>query len=168
MIRQILARGYDEEDFYRVHEVKCLEWLDSEKMNGNLRPSTLYRPSNFDAYLAEWWAMEMKRKAKSAPQPAHQEQNSEKAEKAEKAERDLIERLMGRKWWEFGTWGEFVRWTIQLPTAEAVAKYEMPERIRRMRTAPGMVMNVLKGRSPEWAEAEYKEIKRTREVNGER
>jgi hypothetical protein len=36
----------------------------------------------------------------------------------------------------------------------------MPARIRAMRTAPKMVWLVLKGESPQWAEDEYREMKK--------
>ena len=65
-----------------------------------------------------------------------------------------------REWWSFETWAEFMRWTfMNLQTDISLAKYEMPERIRRMRTAPNMVMSVLRGQSPEWAERQYAELK---------
>ena len=75
----------------------------------------------------------------------------------------LVQRLLARPWWDFDSWAELMRWTMQFPDDKSLAKYEMPERIRKMRTAPGMVMKVLQGKGAEWAETEYREIKDARE-----
>ena len=42
--------GYTEEDFYKVIDNKCAEWLGTEHEQ-YLRPSTLFAPSHFDEYL---------------------------------------------------------------------------------------------------------------------
>lgn len=54
LINARLAEGYAVEDFYKVHEVKCAEWLPSETMRGSLKPGTLYRPCHFGDYLGQW------------------------------------------------------------------------------------------------------------------
>jgi len=64
LIRGRLAEGFQLEDFFKVHEVKCAKWLGKESYEDNLRPSTLYRPSHFSEYHAEWYAWDRKRTEK--------------------------------------------------------------------------------------------------------
>lgn len=45
-----LNDGYTLEDFYTVIEKKCAEWMGT-KMEGYLRPQTLFTPANFENYL---------------------------------------------------------------------------------------------------------------------
>ena len=45
-----LNDGYTLEDFYTVIEKKCTEWMGT-KMEGYLRPQTLFAPANFENYL---------------------------------------------------------------------------------------------------------------------
>ena len=52
-IRARLKEGYTVEDFKRVIDAKSNDWADSERMREYLRPSTLFRPANFEAYLNE-------------------------------------------------------------------------------------------------------------------
>ena len=52
-IRARLKEGYTVDDFKRVIDSKSSDWSDSERMREYLRPSTLFRPSNFEAYLNE-------------------------------------------------------------------------------------------------------------------
>lgn len=49
-IRARWAEGHRLVDFQAVHEAQAAKWLDT-KWEHCLRPSTLYRPSNFEAYL---------------------------------------------------------------------------------------------------------------------
>lgn len=52
----ILARaseGFDFKDFQHVINVKAQDWKDDSKMNVFLRPSTLFRPTKFQEYLAQ-------------------------------------------------------------------------------------------------------------------
>lgn len=42
--------GYRLDDFKRVIDVKCSEWLGNPKMEPYIRPSTLFRPTNFENY----------------------------------------------------------------------------------------------------------------------
>ncbi|HWI49087.1 MAG TPA: conserved phage C-terminal domain-containing protein [Rummeliibacillus sp.] len=54
--RIILARlneGYRLEDFQKVIDHKVKQWIHDPKMKDYLRPSTLFRPTNFDNYLNE-------------------------------------------------------------------------------------------------------------------
>lgn len=46
-----VSEGRTLEDFLRVIDVKCSHWLDDPKMSEYLRPSTLFRPMNFENYL---------------------------------------------------------------------------------------------------------------------
>jgi uncharacterized phage protein (TIGR02220 family) len=48
-----LKEGYSVEDFKRVIDVKCNQWLADSKMSAYLRPETLFAPSHFEAYLNE-------------------------------------------------------------------------------------------------------------------
>ena len=48
-----LKEGYTVEDFKKVIDDKVKDWADDAEMRGYLRPSTLFRPSNFEAYLNE-------------------------------------------------------------------------------------------------------------------
>jgi uncharacterized phage protein (TIGR02220 family) len=48
-----LAEGHTVEDFKRVIDIKVEKWRDDPKMSDYLRPSTLFRPGNFEAYLNE-------------------------------------------------------------------------------------------------------------------
>lgn len=171
MIINLLKRGYTPEDFSRVHEVKIMQWMGDEKMEHCLRPSTLYRPSHFDEYLAQWWKMdrqrrelaEKRRKAKSGIKRADASKISEKR-LAETEREALICELMSKSWWEHKSWLEFMRWTVRFPDAESLNMYPMPKRIRELRQAPGMMLAVAKGKVPEEVEAEYAKIKG--EMNG--
>lgn len=46
-----ISEGRTLEDFKQVIDVKTEEWLDNPEMNQYLRPSTLFRPTNFENYL---------------------------------------------------------------------------------------------------------------------
>ena len=165
LIISLLKKGYVVEDFYKVHEVKAGQWQGNEKMEHCLRPSTLYAPSHFDEYLAEWWKQERERaelKQKREQASVSRDQGTGNREQVvRRAERDAkVKELNGRKWNEHASWLEFMRWTIQFPDAESLEAYPMPERVRKMRKAPGMLLQVATGKVAEWAEAEYKELKR--------
>lgn len=51
LINGRLAEGRTVEDFMYVIDVKCDHWLEDEKMNEYLRPSTLFAQKNFENYL---------------------------------------------------------------------------------------------------------------------
>jgi uncharacterized phage protein (TIGR02220 family) len=168
LIIGMLKRGYLVEDFFRVHEVKCLKWGGDEKWQHNLRPSTLYRPCHFDEYLAEWWKMDRKRSEVEAARKSAvnwQKQHREDRKFADDHSA-LIAELNGKAWHEFDSWVDFMRWTVRFPTAESLEAYPMPERIRRMRVAPKMLRYIAVGNSPAWAEAEYQQIKEANRVQG--
>lgn len=48
-----LEEGYTIADFKEVIDVKAAQWKGDDKMQGYLRPETLFRPSHFEAYLQE-------------------------------------------------------------------------------------------------------------------
>lgn len=50
MVNARLLDGYSEDDFFKVIDNKCHEWLGTEHETF-LRPSTLFAPSHFDEYL---------------------------------------------------------------------------------------------------------------------
>jgi uncharacterized phage protein (TIGR02220 family) len=52
-IKARLEEGYSLEDFYRVIDIKCKQWLSDQKMSAYLRPETLFAPGHFEAYLNE-------------------------------------------------------------------------------------------------------------------
>ena len=164
MIRGILSRGYAPEDFFRVHEVKCAQWLGDEAWEPYLRPSTLYRKSHFDEYLAEWDAMEVKRadleqKRREALSRERSSGGTKNASTEKTKEQALIAKLLAKPWYAHETWADFMRWTAKLPTAEVVASYPMPEKIKKMRLAPGMLIRVLKGERMPAVEEEYQKAK---------
>ena len=45
--------GYSFDDFVKVIDCKVSDWKDNPDMNKYLRPSTLFRPGNFENYLNE-------------------------------------------------------------------------------------------------------------------
>lgn len=47
------ADGYTFEDFKKVIDAKCKQWLSDPKWQAFLRPDTLFRPGNFESYLNE-------------------------------------------------------------------------------------------------------------------
>lgn len=51
LIRGRLSDGFTVSDFKAVIDNRCESWLNDDKMREYLRPSTLFRPSNFEAYL---------------------------------------------------------------------------------------------------------------------
>ena len=48
-----LKEGYTVDDFKKVIDDKVKDWANDSEMRTYLRPSTLFRPSNFEAYLNE-------------------------------------------------------------------------------------------------------------------
>jgi uncharacterized phage protein (TIGR02220 family) len=162
LIRARMSAGATVGDFKAVHRAMCARWLEDPKMRDYLRPSTLYRAGHFDEYLALY-------ESPRGPQTT-QINTKDRAEKqkAEREERDeIIAKLLSRPWDSFGTWREFMRWTSRFPDAESLALYEMPERIQRMRLAPLMLVKVLRGQSPDWAEEEYAQLKGERDEERE-
>jgi len=59
-----LSEGYSKEDLKAVIDNRCEKWLNDEKMNEYLRPSTLFRPSKFEAYYND--ALSLKEKVISS------------------------------------------------------------------------------------------------------
>lgn len=52
LIHKLLDNGFIVEDFERVIDIKCKQWLNNEKMNQYLRPRTLFS-EKFEDYLNE-------------------------------------------------------------------------------------------------------------------
>lgn len=52
LIHKLLGNGFTVEDFERVIDIKCKQWLNNEKMNQYLRPRTLFS-EKFEDYLNE-------------------------------------------------------------------------------------------------------------------
>lgn len=52
LVHKLLDNGFTVEDFERVIDIKCKQWLDNEKMNQYLRPRTLFS-EKFEDYLNE-------------------------------------------------------------------------------------------------------------------
>lgn len=52
LIHKLLDNGFAVEDFERVIDIKCKQWLNNEKMNQYLRPRTLFS-EKFEDYLNE-------------------------------------------------------------------------------------------------------------------
>ncbi|MEK5414475.1 conserved phage C-terminal domain-containing protein [Paenibacillus sp. FSL L8-0708] len=73
LINGRLGEGRSLEDFKRVIDCKTAEWLGDPKHEQYLRPSTLFRPSNFESYLIQ---SQRKQKRSGAPVIA-QEQPSD-------------------------------------------------------------------------------------------
>jgi len=177
MIRNLMAKGYITQDFLHVHEIKAAKWLSDPAMADYLRPSTLYRPSHFDEYLAEYYAMERSRsdlaakraRALSQAKPLPAQLSQPKALTAEgshsealtaKLSREaLITELTATPWHAHPTFAALVLHTIKFPDPQSLASYQMPDRVRRMRTAPKMLTQILRGQSPQWAEDEFTKIK---------
>lgn len=49
-----LSEGFTLDDFKRVIDVKCSQWLSDKKMKSYLRPETLFNASHFESYLNEY------------------------------------------------------------------------------------------------------------------
>lgn len=64
-----LNEGYTLEDFKRVIDIKCEQWLKDSKMSKYLRPDTLFSPGHFESYLNE------------APKPKPVAKNEKQTEK---------------------------------------------------------------------------------------
>ncbi len=173
LITNLLKRGYTPEDFSRVHEVKIMQWMGDEKMEHNLRPSTLYRPSHFDEYLAQWWKMDRqkreledrRRKAKAGVKIEAGKANAE--QDVQRAEREaLISELMSKPWHAFDSFRDFMLWTVKFPDAESLKAYPMPPRLREIRQSKGMLMQVASGKVPGAIEKEYQKMKAKEVENG--
>lgn len=156
LIRGRMSGGATVEDFKKVHRTMCGRWLDDAKMRDYLRPSTLYRAGHFDEYLALAPEREQKKENKT-PSPEWRAMEAE-------AERKLAAKLMARPWYDFATWDEFMRWTMQFPTKDSLDLYEMPKRIRALREEMGL-LKVLRGEA-EAAEREYALLKAAYEEDG--
>lgn len=162
MISKLLQQGYTVQDFIRVHEIKTAQWWNNEKMRGNLRPSTLYRPCHFDEYLGEWHRRETE-KAELAVKRERSHTKAQALSAVQQVERDAeVNELNARAWHEFESWEEFMLWTMRFPDASSMNAYleNVPPRIRSMRTAPRMGFLAATKQSPDWAKQEYLQLKK--------
>jgi uncharacterized phage protein (TIGR02220 family) len=157
MIKVILGAGYTHEDFAKVHEVMVKKWIDDPNMKDYLRPSTLWQLKKFDERLALWVDKSVEAQRGRGETPMRTSANPASGDAGIPG---IIAKLMAKAWWEFDTWVDFMRWTCQFPTAESLGDYPMPERIRKMRQIPRMMLNVAKGTVAPETEAEWQGIKR--------
>jgi len=170
-IKVIMGAGYSVEDFCRVHEVMVKKWADDPKMKDYLQPSTLWQLKKFDERLALWQPKPQRKELDISLRGNDGESASVNTVDGSGrcgrygqdggAQKELIAELMAKKWWEFETWAEFMKWTMQFPDPQSLAKYDMPEKLREMRTSRGMVLTVLKNQSPAWAENGYNVMKKS-------
>lgn len=49
-----LAEGFTIDDFKKVIDIKCAQWLNDPNMKKYLRPETLFKASHFESYLNEY------------------------------------------------------------------------------------------------------------------
>jgi uncharacterized phage protein (TIGR02220 family) len=83
--RLILGRiheGRTFDDFKKVIDIKVKKWGSDPKMVDYLRPSTLFRPSNFEAYLNERPSVQEKSPTERTMEWARKEAEKEAAKKA--------------------------------------------------------------------------------------
>jgi uncharacterized phage protein (TIGR02220 family) len=174
-VRTLTAMGYVVDDFLHVNAAMTALWLAKPEMAEYLRPSTLYRVSHFDEYLANWYRtqrlaadLQSRRAAAVASTRAKPAELRAAASDAAAASADLAASLAAHPWHSFSTWAEFVKHTCQFPDAAALAKYmeDIPARIQRMRAAPRMATMVITGVSPAWAEEEYAELRKSAKLPG--
>jgi len=76
-----LGEGRTLEDFKKVIDIKVQKWANDPKMADFLRPSTLFRPSNFEAYLNERPASQQKSATERTREWAQREMEKEAAKK---------------------------------------------------------------------------------------
>ncbi|ARK32163.1 conserved phage C-terminal domain-containing protein [Halalkalibacter krulwichiae] len=53
LINGRVSEGRTFEDFIRVIDIKCEQWIDNPKMSEYLRPATLFAQKNFENYVNE-------------------------------------------------------------------------------------------------------------------
>lgn len=162
MIRGRLQEGYQVADFCHVHEIKIKQWKGNEKMEGCLRPSTLYRPSHFDEYLSEYYAWQREVQELAAKRKAAEQRTTTRTPDSSTPalERQaLISELTAKPWHAFPSWADFMKHTCLFPDDKALSAYPMPSRIRAMRTAPlNSMLKIYSGQRIPALEAEYAEL----------
>ena len=80
-IKARLAEGRTVEDFKKVIDTKVQKWANDPKMADFLRPSTLFRPANFEAYLNERPVTQQKSPTEKTREWAQREMEKEAAKK---------------------------------------------------------------------------------------
>lgn len=151
MIIARIKEGATVQDFQRVHMVKIGQWYGDPKSESWIRPSTLYRPSHFWEYLAEWDGDAQKK----AELQQKREQYRKRAPAGNTERKVAMAKLQEKAWFEFESFADFLRHCFSAPDAKALAEYEMPDTLREMRLKFTMMM-VLKNEIPDWAEEQYK------------
>lgn len=161
MISSLLKRGYTPQDFCRVHEVKTIQWLGDAKMEHCLRPSTLYRPSHFDEYLAQWWKFDRQRRELEDKRRKASNRQTVTHQRVVDTEREaLIAQLMATPWHAHDSWLDFMRHTVRFPDSDSLQKYPMPAALRALRQEPGMMIAMVKKAIPPEAEALFDKLKK--------
>lgn len=78
LIEARLKEGRTVEDFKTVIDNKTAQWKDDPKMDDYLRPDTLFRPANFEAYLNQRTVKKTPgMKVKTAPSEQHEYDKNE-------------------------------------------------------------------------------------------
>ena len=80
-IKARLSEGRTVEDFKKVIDIKVQKWANDPKMADFLRPSTLFRPANFEAYLNERPVTQQKSPTEKTREWAQREMEKEAAKK---------------------------------------------------------------------------------------
>ena len=80
LVENLIKLGYTVEQIKYVIDVKVTEWKNDSKMRQYLRPSTLFRPSNFDRYLNQ-------------PMPARQLSKTQKMEGIDYNDLDRLHKI---------------------------------------------------------------------------
>lgn len=70
LVNARFRQGYTAEDFIKVIDVKCNQWMEDLKMAQYLRPSTLFAAKNFEKYLDDWESKSSE--SESEPPDSHQ------------------------------------------------------------------------------------------------
>lgn len=158
-IIRLLKQNYTVEDFKRVHEAMAALWLNDETMNRYLRPSTLYRPSKFDEYLAEWHRMETQRVERDQARQRTQRRTDAARSTDRRKEAELIRELNSVPWHSFDTWKELLGHVMKFPTAESADNYDMPSPLHSCRKRKGILLDTLSGNIPASVSETFQRLK---------
>jgi uncharacterized phage protein (TIGR02220 family) len=162
------------DDFVKVHAVKAKMWRGDEKMERYLRPATLYQAGNFEGYLSEWHRANYNAKTQREQREARGDAERSDRYPTYKGDGDtfqqdrhptlqakeaLVERLLARQWWEFDTFAEMVKWTVQFPDAASFARYNLPGKVAHLRSIKGVILSVYRDKVRPEIEARYQMLK---------
>jgi len=90
-----LAEGFTVDDFKKVIDIKCGEWLNDAKMQQYLRPETLFGGNKFEGYLNQGKVVSNKPDVKSLPGKKTRFHNFEG--RTDKYSADDLEAMAARK-----------------------------------------------------------------------